>query len=101
MFGRKKKEMNYTLTAASLAIGTAIGLAYALFSTKQTGEEFKKDIRKKADKAIKSSKKKLSKEFNRAKKELSDEFETQITKSVANIKDKSKDLFTRVKTMVN
>jgi gas vesicle protein len=101
MFNRKKKEVNYTATTISLVLGTLFGLAYALLSTKQTGKELQADIRKKADRALRSSKRKLGKEFIRAKKEFGAEFESQLIKTVANFKGRSKNWFGKAKSLVS
>lgn len=101
MFNRKKKEVNVTATTFSLVLGGLFGFAYALLSTKQTGKELQKDIRKKADKALKNSKRKLGKEFVKAKKELGEEFESSLIKTFSNIKGRSKNWFGRVKELVN
>lgn len=100
MYKKKKKEVNYSATVLSLFVGAVAGGAYALLSTKKTGDELKKDIRKKTTKALENSKKEFGKQFSRAKKELSNEFETKLTKSVSEIKGKSKDLFCKVKALV-
>lgn len=97
---KRKKQVNYLASGISLVVGTLIGLAYALLSTKQTGKEFQKEIKKRADKAIKCSKKKIGEEFDKAKREIGNEFEAQMTKSVASFKDKSKELFGKMKTLV-
>lgn len=91
MFRRKKKEVNVTTTTLSLVLGALFGFVYALLSTKQSGTELKKDIKKKADKAIKDSKRKLGREFVRAKKEIGAEFEGQLTKTFQDLRGKSKD----------
>lgn len=101
MFNRKKKEINYTVTGLSVVIGALFGFVYALLSAKKTGKEFQKDIRRMTDKAIKDSKSRITKELARAKKEFGNEFESHLIKSVANIKDKSKNLFGKVKALVN
>lgn len=97
MFARKKKEVNYTVTSFSLVLGALAGFVYALFSTKRTGKELQRDIKKKATRALKDSKRKLGKEFVRAKKELGTEFESQLIKTFTNFKDKSKNWFGKAK----
>lgn len=96
MFNRKKKELNVSLTTFSLVTGAVLGFAYALLSTKQTGKELQKDLRRKADKALKNSKRKIGKEFVKAKREFGSEFETQMTKTLSNIKDSSKKVWERI-----
>ena len=98
MFARKKKEVNYTTTTLSLVLGAALGWAYALVSTKKTGKEFQRDVKKTAVKALKKSKRKLGKEFVKAKKEIGDEFESQLIKSFTTIKDRSKTWFGKAKS---
>jgi len=101
MFNRKKKEVNYAMTTLSLLAGAAMGVVYALLSTKKTGAELQKDLRKKAQKAYRLSKQKVKKEFDRAKKDIGHEFDSHVAKTVSNLKDKGRNIFGRVKTMVS
>jgi gas vesicle protein len=94
MFMKKKKEAKKNkglLAPISLAVGAALGFAYAMLSAKKTGKEFQKELKAKANKAFSDSKKKIGKEFVRARKEIGTEFESHLIKTFSDLKSKSQD----------